>query len=66
MLDPISLSTIIVLSAMLIYRTFVLCYASKCKIFKLNCKEGLVIERDTTHEQSIRHLDQSQLQMTSK
>jgi hypothetical protein len=65
MLDPIILSTIIIVSATLLYKISILFYASKCNICKCNCKDGLVIERDTIHEQSIRHLDQSQLQVTS-
>jgi len=56
-MDSIIISTIIISASALIYKIIVICYASKCKIFKCSCKEGLNIERDTQNEQSIRHLN---------
>ena len=62
-MDSIIISTIIVVSGALIYKIAVLCYASKCKIFKFNCKDGLDIERDIPREPSIRHLDETHIEI---
>jgi hypothetical protein len=63
MLDPIIIGSIIVVGTTFLYKIGVLFYASKCKIFKCNLKEGLTIVRDTKNEQSIRHLDESKIDL---
>lgn len=63
-MDSIIISTIIVVGGALIYKIGVLCYASKCKIFKCNCREGLTIERTITQEPSIRHLDETHISIS--
>jgi hypothetical protein len=65
MIDPIIISSIILTSGALIYKIIIICYASKCKIFKCNCKEGLTVERDISREQSIRHLNDVEVKITN-
>jgi hypothetical protein len=60
-MDSIILASIIIVSAGLIYKIAVLCFASKCKTFKFNCRDGLTIERIIQHEPSIRHLDETHI-----
>jgi hypothetical protein len=60
-MDSIIISSIIVVSGALIYKIGVLCYASKCKILKCSCRDGLDIQRDVSREPSIRHLDETHI-----
>jgi hypothetical protein len=61
MIETIVMGAVIFL--MISYKIFTLCYASKCKIFKCNCKDGLVVERDTSKEVSIRHLNDNDIKI---
>lgn len=56
-MESVIISTVIIVGAALIYKIFVLCYASKCKIFKCNCKDGIVINREIEQEPSIKSLN---------
>ena len=60
-MDSLIISSIIIVSGAVIYKLAVLCYASKCKIFKCSCRDGLNIERTITQEPSIRHLDETNI-----
>jgi hypothetical protein len=64
MIDSILISSIIISSSALLYKIIVICYASKCKIFKFNCQDGITVERDTQNEQSIRHLNDVEVKVT--
>lgn len=63
-MDSIIISSVIIIGGALIYKIAVLCYASKCKMCKCNCKEGLVIERTIIHEPSIRKLDETHINIS--
>ena len=62
-MDSVIISTIIITSAALFYKICVICYASKCKIFKFSCVDGLTVERQITQEPSIRHLNDVELKV---
>jgi hypothetical protein len=64
-MDSLIISSIIIVSGAVIYKLAVLCYASKCKIFKCSCRDGLNIERTITQEPSIRHLDETNITISN-
>lgn len=63
-MDPIIISTIIIVSATLIYKIAILFYASKCNVFKCSLRNGVEIQRNIEKEQSIRHLGDVELKVS--
>jgi hypothetical protein len=66
MTDEIITYYLVVVAIDTLYRIFTLFYYSKCKLFKCNCHDGLIVERAIEREKSLKNLNDFKIDIDKK